>query len=178
MVCHRYLPSQHTVTSPRVQQKYKPTLVSGEKNPEVSIKCPFSSQLLSRLLCTELSVYLPLELFIPVYVITYYFFWPCLETMRRCVCSGSFRVRNSKRGTISSVGGRKRNDDSIITTDSILGFAKSMHGHAQIRGRAEKGISGNRTAVLSMLKYLMLFFKAVFQQKTLLRDQGKFTHKT
>lgn len=98
--------------------------------------------------------------------------------MRRCVCSGSFRVRNSKRGTISSVGGRKRNDDSTITTDSILGFAKSMHGHAQIRGRAEKGISGNRTAVLSMLKYLMLFFKAVFQQKTLLRDQGKFTHKT
>lgn len=49
-------------------------------------------------------------------------FWPCLETMSGCVCSGSFRVRNSKRGTISSVVGRKVSADSAITTDSILGL--------------------------------------------------------
>lgn len=98
--------------------------------------------------------------------------------MRGCVFCGSFRVRNSKKGTISFVVGRKRNDDSVITTDSILGFANSMHGHAQIRGKAGKGINGNRTAVLSMFKYLMLFFKAVFQEKTLFHGHGKFTHKT
>lgn len=57
-------------------------------------------------------------------------FWPCLETMSGCVCSGSFRARNSKRGTISSVAGRKVSSDSVITADSILGFAISMHGHA------------------------------------------------
>lgn len=65
-------------------------------------------------------------------------FWPCLETMSGCVCSGSFRARNSKRGAISSVAGRKVSTDSVITTDSILGFADSMHGHARIRGRAGK----------------------------------------
>lgn len=65
-------------------------------------------------------------------------FWPCLETMSGCVCSSSFRVRNSKRGTISSVAGRKVSTDSVIATDSILGFADSMHGHARIRGRAGK----------------------------------------
>lgn len=87
-------------------------------------------------------------------------FWPCLETMSGCVCSSSFRVRNSKRGTISSVAGRKVSTDSVIATDSILGFADSMHGHARIRGRAGKWINGNRTAVLRMFKCLMLFFKA------------------
>lgn len=65
-------------------------------------------------------------------------FWPCLETMSGCVCSGSFRVRYSRRGTISCVAGRKVSTDSVITTDSILGFAVSMLGHARIRGRAGK----------------------------------------
>lgn len=96
-------------------------------------------------------------------------FWPCLETMSGCVCSGSFRVRNSKGDTVSSVVGRKVSADSVITTDSILRFADSMHGHAQVRGRAGKGINGNRTAILSMFKCLMLFFKAVsfFSQRML-----------
>lgn len=57
------------------QEKCKPVLIKG-KNPEVSIKCPLSFQLLSRLSCTELSVYLPLEHLVPEYVITYCFFGP------------------------------------------------------------------------------------------------------
>lgn len=66
-------------------------------------------------------------------MITYHFFGPCLETMGGCVCSGSFRVRNSKRCTISSVAERKVSADSVIMTDSIVQFANSMHGHAQVR---------------------------------------------
>lgn len=57
------------------QEKCKLIPIRG-KNPEVSIKCPLSFQLLSRLSCTELSVYLPLEHLVPEYVITYYFFGP------------------------------------------------------------------------------------------------------
>lgn len=74
-VCHEGLSSWCTAASPRVQQKYKPTLIRG-KTAEVSFKCPFSFQLLSRLPCTELSVYLPLEHLVPACMITYYFFGP------------------------------------------------------------------------------------------------------
>lgn len=87
-------------------------------------------------------------------------FWPCLETVSGCVCSVSFRVRNSKRCTISSVAERKVSADSVIRTVSILQFASSMHGHAQV-GRAGKWINGIRTVVLSTFKCLMLVFKAV-----------------
>lgn len=65
-------------------------------------------------------------------------FWPWLETASGCVCSGSFRVRNSKRGTVSSVVGRKASANSVITTDSVMGLlapCMGMHKYGEEQGK-------------------------------------------
>lgn len=88
-------------------------------------------------------------------------FWPRLETECGCVYSGSFRVKNSRRSTVSSVVRRRVNANLVITRNSVLGFAVSMHGHAQLRGRTGKGVKAS-TEVLNTFKCLILFFKTVF----------------